>query len=101
VASGAAPRACSVDGHRVWVGTADGLFLVEDDVAVRLSARDTHHVTVDGAVVWVGTRSGLEQWAGGGVGSIGPLAAPDDAPQGFECPVVSPTYRCDGELRAG
>jgi hypothetical protein len=59
----------------VWVGTADGLYLVENDVAVRLSGRDTHHITIDGDVVWVGTRSGLETWSRGGVASIGPLAA--------------------------
>lgn len=62
----------TVDGTRVWVGTADGLYLVEDDVAVRLSARDTHHITVDGDVVWVGTRAGLETWSRP---SVGPLAA--------------------------
>jgi ligand-binding sensor domain-containing protein len=56
-------QAVTVDGPRVWVGTADGLYLVEHDVAVRLSGRDTHHITIDGDVVWVGTRSGLETWS--------------------------------------
>ena len=52
-------QALLVDGDRLWIGTADGLFLKEGDVVSKQSGDDVHTLFIEQDVLWVGTRSGL------------------------------------------
>jgi ligand-binding sensor domain-containing protein len=52
-------QALLVEGDRLWIGTADGLFLAEGGRVEKMRGDDVHSLFRDGEVLWVGTRSGL------------------------------------------
>ncbi len=48
-----------VDGDRLWIGTADGLFQHDRTGTRRVLAEDVHALYREQGMLWVGTRSGL------------------------------------------
>jgi ligand-binding sensor domain-containing protein len=52
-------QALLVDGDRLWIGTADGLFMAKGEHVEKLRAEDVHTLYQDGETLWMGTRSGL------------------------------------------
>jgi len=52
-------QALLVEGERLWIGTADGLYVAEGDEVQKVRSDDVHSLYRDGDVLWVGTRSGL------------------------------------------
>jgi len=52
-------QALLVEGDRLWIGTADGLYLAEGDRVEKLRGDDVHTLFREGETLWVGTRSGL------------------------------------------
>lgn len=59
-------QALAVQGNTLWVGTADGLYRVEGDLAEQVTTDDTWTLVVDGGQLLVGTRDGLRVYGGGG-----------------------------------
>ncbi len=62
---GAWTQVLAVDGADLWVGTADGAWVVRDGVATQVSVADTWAILPEESGVWLGTRAGLE-WVGRG-----------------------------------
>jgi ligand-binding sensor domain-containing protein len=52
-------QALLVDGERLWIGTADGLFLAHGDRIEKIRSEDVHTLFRDSESLWVGSRSGL------------------------------------------
>jgi ligand-binding sensor domain-containing protein len=63
-------QALMVDGNRLWVGTADGLFLAEGDRIQKLRSEDVHTLFQDGDTLWMGTRSGLVALSTAGLDAV-------------------------------
>ncbi len=54
-------QALWADGDVLWIGTADGLYRLDEAGIVQLTQDDVHSLLRDGDDLWVGTRSGLLQ----------------------------------------
>lgn len=54
-------QALLADGERLWIGTADGLFLKEGERVTQLRSDEVHTLFMEGNTLWIGTRSGLIQ----------------------------------------
>lgn len=54
-------QALLADGERLWIGTADGLFLKEGDTVRQLRGDEVHTLFKEDETLWIGTRSGLIQ----------------------------------------
>jgi ligand-binding sensor domain-containing protein len=52
-------QALAVERDALWVGTADGLFVVREGVVAQVGAVDVHELVVGQDTLWVGARSGL------------------------------------------
>lgn len=52
-------QALVVDEDRLWIGTADGLYLAHEDRIEKIRSDDVHTLFQDQETLWVGTRSGL------------------------------------------
>ncbi|MAY81208.1 MAG: hypothetical protein CL930_10545 [Deltaproteobacteria bacterium] len=52
-------QALLFEDDRLWIGTADGLYLAHNDRIEKVRPDDVHTLFRDGQTLWVGTRSGL------------------------------------------
>ena len=52
-------QALATQGDTLWVGTADGLYAVENGVAREVAEEDVWTLLVEGDRVWAGTRTGI------------------------------------------
>jgi len=56
---GAWVQALELVGDDLWVGTADGLFVVRGDEVIRVGREDTRTLRAEEGRLWVGSRTGL------------------------------------------
>jgi ligand-binding sensor domain-containing protein len=52
-------QALLVEEDRLWIGTADGLYLAHEDRIEKIRSEDVHTLFRDQGTLWIGSRSGL------------------------------------------